>query len=55
MTTRTNVELLEEISALKQRIQALELSESDRRQSEQVLRESENRYRLLTEAIDEVF
>jgi len=47
--SRTNVELIEEISILKQRIQELEQSESVRKQTEEALRESEERFRALSE------
>ncbi|MCX5845505.1 MAG: PAS domain S-box protein [Deltaproteobacteria bacterium] len=47
--SRTNVELIEEISVLKQRIQELEQSESVRKQTEEALRESEERFRALSE------
>jgi PAS domain S-box-containing protein len=42
--SRTNQELLEEISALKQRIQQLEQSESERKSAEVALRDSEERF-----------
>ena len=43
--SRTNVELLEDISCLKQRIHELEKSESYRKQAEVALRESKELYR----------
>jgi PAS domain S-box-containing protein len=45
--TRTKFELIEENALLKQRIHELEQSESMRRQVEEALRESEERYRTL--------
>ena len=47
--TRTNQELIEEISILKQRIQELEKSESDRRSASEVLLESEEWFRKIFE------
>ncbi|MCX5856115.1 MAG: PAS domain S-box protein [Deltaproteobacteria bacterium] len=44
---RTNPELIEELSVLKQRIQELEHSESDRKQSEEALIISETRFRAI--------
>ena len=44
---RTNQELLEEISVLKQRIRELEQSESEGTRAEQALLESEEKYRNL--------
>ena len=46
--TKTNQELLEENSLLKQRIQELEQAESERKRIEEALRDSENRYRELS-------
>ncbi|RPH47632.1 MAG: PAS domain S-box protein [Desulfobacteraceae bacterium] len=43
--SRTNYELLEEISALKQQIKELEQSESERKLAEEAMRESEGRFR----------
>ena len=43
--TKTNAELIEEISSLKQRIQELELSESERKRAEEALRASEELFR----------
>ena len=48
--SRTNSELLEEISVLKQRIKELERSESDCKRAEEALRESEERFRKLADA-----
>jgi two-component system cell cycle sensor histidine kinase/response regulator CckA len=48
-SSRTNQELLEEISALKKRIQELEQLETERKQTEEALKENEERFRLLTE------
>ncbi|MCX5819457.1 MAG: PAS domain S-box protein, partial [Deltaproteobacteria bacterium] len=42
---KTNHELIEEISVLKQKIQELEESEAERKQVEKALRESEKKYR----------
>ncbi len=50
--SRTNQELLEEISALKQRIKQLEQLESKLKQSEKALQESEERYVSLVDNID---
>jgi diguanylate cyclase (GGDEF)-like protein len=46
--TKINAELIEELSFLKQRLQELEHSESDRKQAEEALRESEKRYHELS-------
>jgi PAS domain S-box-containing protein len=48
-SSRTNHELIEENSFLKQRIQELEHSEAEREQVEEALRESEKHYRQLAE------
>lgn len=50
--SRTSQELLDEISALKERIKQLEQLESKRTQSEKALLESEERYRSLADNID---
>jgi len=47
--SRTKQSLIEEISVLKQRIQELEQSESERKRAEEALRESEVKYRLIAE------
>ncbi|TSA48595.1 MAG: PAS domain S-box protein [Deltaproteobacteria bacterium] len=51
--SRTNQEPTEEISFLKQRIQELEKSESDRKRAEAALRESEPEYRVFFEGIND--
>jgi PAS domain S-box-containing protein len=54
--TKTNAELIEEISSLKQRIQELEQAEAERKRTEEALRDSESKYRFLAEsAADVVF
>ncbi len=54
--SRTNQERMEEISALKQRIQELEKSEAELKRIENALRESEEYFRAITEnASDMVF
>ena len=53
---RTNQELLDENAFLKQRIQELEHSESEHKQTEETLRESEEKHRiLLSESTDPTF
>ncbi|MCX5815026.1 MAG: PAS domain S-box protein, partial [Proteobacteria bacterium] len=55
-TSKTNPELIEEISFLKQRIKELEQSESGRKQVEEALRESEEKYRsLFDNAVEGIF
>ena len=49
----TNLKLIEEISALKQRIKELEQSELARKGAEDALRESEKKYRLLIDTANE--
>jgi len=52
--TKTNAELIKEISVLKQRIRELEKSESDRKQAEEALREGEERYRTFINATSDM-
>ncbi|MCX5816513.1 MAG: PAS domain S-box protein [Proteobacteria bacterium] len=47
--SRTNQELIEEISASKQRIKELEQSESEHKRTEDALKESEERYRTVAD------
>jgi two-component system cell cycle response regulator len=47
-SSRTNRELLQEISVLQKGIQKLEYSEAERKRTEEALRESERRYRELS-------
>jgi two-component system, cell cycle sensor histidine kinase and response regulator CckA len=51
--SKTKQKLIEKLSALKQRMQKLEYSESDRKQAEEKLRQSEERYRNILESIQE--
>jgi len=46
---RTNPELIEEITVLKQRIQKLEQAESEHKRAEDALKESEERYRTVAD------
>jgi diguanylate cyclase (GGDEF)-like protein/PAS domain S-box-containing protein len=51
--TKTNAELIEEISSLKQRIQELEQAESERKRTEEDLKKSEEKYRTILENMQE--
>ena len=51
---RTNPELIEENVILKQRIQELEQSESERKQAEEALRDSKEQYQFVVENLKEV-
>ena len=52
-SSRTNSELIEEISFLKQRIKELEQAESERKRAEEELRESESKYWTLFESAND--
>jgi len=52
--TKTNAELIEEISSLKQRIQELEQAESEHKRTEEALRESEEKYRWMLDNMSDV-
>jgi PAS domain S-box-containing protein len=51
--SKTNAELIEEISVLKQRIRELEKSEAESKQVEAALWESEEKYRVLFDGIND--
>ena len=51
--SRTNQELIDENALLKQRIQELEQSESERNQVEEALQKSEDRYRQISEELSD--
>jgi two-component system cell cycle sensor histidine kinase/response regulator CckA len=51
--SKTNQELIEKISALKQRIGELEKSETEIKHTEETLRKSEDRYRKITEGLSD--
>ncbi|MCX5822560.1 MAG: PAS domain S-box protein, partial [Deltaproteobacteria bacterium] len=51
--SRTNPELMKEISALKQKIKEQEQSESERKRAPEASRESEDRYRSILENIED--
>lgn len=52
---KTKEQLIQELKELRQRINGLEVSEVERQRTEEALRESEKRFRLITENIREVF
>jgi PAS domain S-box-containing protein len=52
--SRKNAELIEELSVLKQRIQELEHSDSDRKRAEERLRESEEYFKEITENASDI-
>lgn len=53
--SRTTAELLDELACLKHRVRELEREESARRETEHALRESERRFRQLTEYFEGTF
>ncbi len=52
-SSKTKQKLIEELSVLKQRMQKLEYSESDRQQVEKALRQNEEKYRSIIENMQE--
>ena len=52
--SKAHQELIEEIAALKKRIKELEQSEAQRARAEEALRQSEKKYRLITEKMSDI-
>ena len=52
---RANPELIEEISALKQKIKQMEQSDSNRKRAEEALQESETKFRTIFESFEDIY
>ncbi len=53
--SKTKQELIEELSVLKKKIKKLEKSESERKQAEDALQESERKFRSVFESFEDIY